>query len=300
MAWIARGLRNGVLTTAYPRRRDDYADEFAGGVAVRRPQDPDRSLSKDSDQQRRPLPPCPTGAIGRDRDGFPWIDRGRCILCGRCTDDQPDRFVWQRGSEVAVASRRELLSDFPESAPPTELDDVDAIRRALAQRTRRFRRSLMIRHVDLGSDGSEEWEIAALVNPVYDIHRLGLYFTTSPRHADLLMITGAGSRAMRESLRRTVEATSRPYVVMAVGTDAISGGMITPAVEVTRGKPHAIDPVPTYAASGGIASGGIAPGVPADVLVPGSPPSPFMILSGLLLATNRLTRQQPRPSGGRS
>lgn len=153
----------------------------------------------------------------------------------------------------------------------------------------------MIRHIDLGSDGSEEWEIAALLNPVYDIHRLGLYFTTSPRHADLLMITGAGSRAMLAPLRRTIEATARPYIVMAVGTDAISGGMITPVSSDTSLGQGPITGSATYA----VLRGGSAM-LPVDVWVPGSPPSPFMILSGLLLAVGRLPGHDSGQSGKRS
>lgn len=197
-------------------------------------------------------------------------------MCGRCVQDQPDRFGWMLGSEVAVTDRRELLVPAMDEAD----EDLVRLRRALAERTRRFRRSLHIRHIDLGSDGTEEWEITALLNPVYDIHRLGIFFTTTPRHADLLMITGAGSRTMIEPLHRTLEAMARPFIVMAVGTDAVSGGMIT-------------DPDgDSYAAVGGIA--GL---VPVDVWVPGSPPSPFMIMSGLLLAVGRLADRSEGLSG---
>ena len=119
-------------------------------------------------------------------------------------------------------------------------------------------RSVHLRHVDAGSDGSEEWEIIALLNPVYDIHRLGIFFTASPRHADILLVTGSGAHGMAEPLRQTYEAMPHPKVVIAVGTDAVGGGIVSPS----------------YASSGGI--GDI---VPVDVWLPGSPPSPFAILS---------------------
>ncbi len=83
-----------------------------------------------------------------------------------------------------------------------------------------------LRHVDAGSDGSEEWEILALLGPVYDIHRLGIFFTASPRHADVLLVTGAGSAGMAGPLRTTYEAMPDPKLVIAVGTDAVSGGLL--------------------------------------------------------------------------
>ena len=80
----------------------------------------------------------------------------------------------------------------------------------LHDRTRALRRSVHLRHVDAGSDGSEEWEIMALLNPVYDIHRLGMFLTASPRHADILLVTGSGARGMAGPLRETYEAMPHP------------------------------------------------------------------------------------------
>jgi Ni,Fe-hydrogenase III small subunit len=147
---------------------------------------------------------------------------------------------------------------------PEESETALAQARAdLGRRVRALRRSVHVRHVDAGSDGSEEWEIAALLNPVYDVHRLGIFFTASPRHADLLLISGAGVAGMAGPVRTTYEAMPDPRVVVAVGTDAVSGGIVSP----------------TYATAGGV--GDL---VPVDVWVPGSPPSPFSILHGILLA----------------
>jgi Ni,Fe-hydrogenase III small subunit len=169
---------------------------------------------------------------------------------------------------------------------------VRAVRAELAARTRRFRRSLHIRHVDAGSDGSEEWEIAALTDPVHDIHRLGMFFTAGPRHADVLLVTGAGARGMAAPLRRTYEATAQPVVVVAVGTDACGGGVFA-------------DSYATH--------GGLAPLVDVDVWVPGSPPSPFSLLHALAVAgaaaavpggrrgaaVGRLARLRPARTAGR-
>jgi Ni,Fe-hydrogenase III small subunit len=150
----------------------------------------------------------------------------------------------------------------------TETDDeLGQLRDSLSRRVRRLRRSVHIRHVDAGSDGSEEWEIQALTNPAYDVHRLGIFFTASPRHADILMITGAGARGMLAPLERTRIAMPNPVVIIAVGTDAISGGLVGS----------------TYATTGGVLDQ-----LPVDVMIPGSPPPPFAILHGILLGLGRL------------
>jgi Ni,Fe-hydrogenase III small subunit len=204
---------------------------------------------------------CPTGAIEAiDRLR---IDQGRCILCGRCVTARPDLFSWSTGATgptTAVVARHALI--VPE-APETDAA-VAAARAALAERTAALRRSVHIRHVDAGSDGSEEWEIQALLGPVYDIHRLGVFFTASPRHADVLLVTGAGTVGMTGPLRTTYEGMPDPKVVIAVGTDAVSGGLLSDRLTGVDGP------------------------VPVDVWVPGSPPSPFSILNALLIATGKL------------
>jgi Ni,Fe-hydrogenase III small subunit/ferredoxin len=205
---------------------------------------------------------CPTGAISSGPSGRVRLDQGRCILCGRCVAARPDVFGWSAGQGSAALTRAGLV------APPAETPRALAEARAsLAARTRALRRSVHLRHVDTGSDGSEEWEILALLNPVYDIHRLGMFFTASPRHADILLATGPGAHGMTGPLLETYEAMPHPKVVIAVGTDAVGGGILSPS----------------YAVSGGI--GAI---VPVDVWLPGSPPPPFAILSALLLALGRL------------
>jgi Ni,Fe-hydrogenase III small subunit len=110
-------------------------------------------------------------------------------------------------------------------------------------------------------------EVAALNNAIYDIERFGVHFVASPRHADVLLVTGVGSRNMESALRRTYDATPDPKVVVAVGACASSGGIFGD----------------TYATSGGI--GNI---VPVDVYVPGCPPRPEALLYGLLLAVDRI------------
>jgi Ni,Fe-hydrogenase III small subunit/ferredoxin len=254
--WVMRGLRNGVVTTRWPARPDQYATATRGPATVLAGSAPGRSAANDVAGL------CPAGAISADQSGRVRVDQGSCIQCGRCVQLRPDVFGWSAGSGGAALTRAGLVVPADESP-----DALAAVTDALRIRTRALRRSVHLRHVDAGSDGSEEWEIMALLNPVYDIHRLGMFFTASPRHADVLLVTGAGANGMADPLRETYEAMPHPKVVIAVGTDAVGGGIVSPS----------------YATGGGI--GDI---VPVDVWLPGSPPSPFAILSALLLALGNL------------
>ena len=250
--WVLRGLRDGVVTTRWPRRPDDYADSWRGPVTVRR--EADAAVVQEG--------LCPTGAI-QDGDGGVHVDQGRCILCGRCVAERPDVFAWSAGATGpgAVAVTRQALI-VPQIQETAEL--IEAARASLAARTAALRRSVHVRHVDAGSDGSEEWEIQALLGPIYDVHRLGIFFTASPRHADVLLVTGAGTPGMAGPLRTTYEGMPDPRVVIAVGTDAVSGGLLADRLA------------------------GVSATVPVDVWVPGSPPSPFGILIALLIGTGKL------------
>ncbi len=125
----------------------------------------------------------------------------------------------------------------------------------------RLGRSLSIRQVDAGSCNACELEIHALGNAFYDLERFGLHFVASPRHADVLMVTGPVTKNMREALARTYNATPDPKWVVAVGGCAADGG-------VFRGS---------YACVGGVAEV-----VPVDLHIPGCPPSPTALLQGLL------------------
>lgn len=254
MPWLTRGLRNGVVTTRWPRHADAYFDEFPAAVDVR------RDASGRVGEEVEPL--CPTRAISTT-GGQVSLDRGRCILCGHCVRDRPDVFAWAAGSGTSASTRRQLVVGSTE-----ETDEQLAVLRAeLARRTRRLRRSVHVRHVDAGSDGSDEWEVQALLNPVYDVHRLGIFFTASPRHADILLVTGVGCDGMAAPVRRTREAMPEPVVVIAAGADAASGGLM---------------------GHGYTGSTGIAELVDVDVWVPGAPASPFSLLHAILLALGRL------------
>jgi Ni,Fe-hydrogenase III small subunit/ferredoxin len=261
--WALRGLRDGVVTTRWPRHPDDYAEAWRGPVAVQPAADAARSADPSgmADTDARVERLCPTGAI-RVTDRI-RVDQGRCILCGHCVDSRPDLFAWSAGATgpAAAAFVRQALV-VPDAAETGAA--VAVARAALAARTAALRRSVHIRHVDAGSDGSAEWEIQALLGPVYDVHRLGVFLTASPRHADVLLVTGAGAPGMTGPLRTTYEGMPDPKVVIAVGADAISGGLL--------GEHHT----------------GVAAHIPVDIWVPGDPPSPFGILQALLLATGHL------------
>jgi len=138
------------------------------------------------------------------------------------------------------------------------------IGRALEQRIKRlFGRALAIREVDAGSCNGCELEITGLTSPIYDMERFGMHFVASPRHADLLLVTGPVSRNMEEALRRTYEATPEPKLVVAVGDCGCTGGIFGES----------------YASCGRVANV-----IPVDVAVPGCPPTPVAIMQGILTA----------------
>jgi Ni,Fe-hydrogenase III small subunit/ferredoxin len=257
--WVLRGLRDGIVTTPWPRRPDEYAEAWRGPVTVR----PDGPPAPGAAAL------CPTGAIEEDPAGRVRVDRGKCVLCGRCVAAWPEVFTWSAGATgpgaASLARQALVVPELPETD-----EAIEAVRASLARRTAALRRSVHVRHVDAGSDGSEEWEIQALLGPVYDIHRLGIFLTASPRHADVLLVTGAGTAGMTAPLRTTYEGMPDPRVVIAVGTDAASGGLL------------------------GTRLAGVAPAVPVDVWVPGSPPPPFSILTALLIATGKLDPREAR------
>ena len=143
--------------------------------------------------------------------------------------------------------------------PPSDLAELGAEFEVAARK--RLGRSLSIRQVDAGSCNGCELEIHALNNAYYDLERFGLRFVASPRHADVLLVTGPVTRNMREALERTYAATPAPKWVIAAGACAIDGGLFAGS----------------YACEGGVSAV-----VPVDLHIPGCPPSPTALLKGLL------------------
>ncbi len=160
-----------------------------------------------------------------------------------------------------------------EPLEPGDATTVELVRQVEASTRRLLGRALAIRQVDAGSCNGCELEISGLTSPVYDVERFGVHFVASPRHADLLLVTGPVTRNMEVPLRKTYEATPDPKLVVAVGDCAKTCG-------VFRGS---------YAVAGSVDQI-----VPVDVFVAGCPPEPADILRGILTALDRLSTRSSR------
>jgi len=154
--------------------------------------------------------------------------------------------------------------------PPSPAEDAAIVARLQADLLRVLGRALTIRQVDAGSCNGCELEIHALGNPYYNIEGLGIRFVASPRHADLLLVTGPVSKHMAIALKRTYDATPDPKLVVAVGDCGCTGGIFGES----------------YASLGRVANV-----IPVDVEVPGCPPPPRALLAGILAAVT--TRPAP-------
>jgi Ni,Fe-hydrogenase III small subunit/formate hydrogenlyase subunit 6/NADH:ubiquinone oxidoreductase subunit I len=235
---------------------------------------------------------CPTGAISA---AAPAPDRktlslslAACIQCRECVAACPDQIVnAATGVELAAHTRAQLAQTASFTVDPitgtAAFDRLEAQPGpGLAESAERFRarlggllgRSLHVRQVDAGSCNGCELEIAATTNPLYDLERFGVHFVASPRHADVLLVTGPVTRNMEIALRRTYEAAPDPRVVIAVGACGCSGGLFGEG---------------TYASVGGVDRV-----VPVDIYVPGCPPRPQAILNAMLVAMGiRQARSDP-------
>jgi Ni,Fe-hydrogenase III small subunit len=159
-------------------------------------------------------------------------------------------------------------------APPTPADEMVIVARLQEKLLRTLGRALTIRQVDAGSCNGCELEIHALGNPYYNIEGLGIKFVASPRHADMLLVTGPVSKHMAIALRRTYDATPEPKLVVAVGDCGCTGGIFGES----------------YASIGRVANV-----IPVDVEIPGCPPTPATLLSGILAAISKAAPPSPAP-----
>lgn len=274
---LRKSLSTGVVTTDYPLAPAELSKWARGCPEI------DFAQWRDA---RPAAAICPTGAISiEDSHGTrrARLDLGLCTFCGLCADVDP-AIRMTRHCELAATRRQTLRSEAryllkPDgtherliAAPPAS--DSKAERKGEELRAainRILGRSLHIREVDAGSCNGCEVEIVGLNSPVYDLERFGIHFVASPRHADMLMVTGPVTRNMELALRKTYDATPEPRLVAAVGACGCSGGIF--------GRNYAT-------------CGGVDQVLPVDVYIPGCPPNPHALLHGILVAIGRLEEKR--------
>jgi Ni,Fe-hydrogenase III small subunit/formate hydrogenlyase subunit 6/NADH:ubiquinone oxidoreductase subunit I len=279
---LGKSLSTGVVTTQYPATPPEISARARGKPEV------DWANWKDA---RPAAAICPTGAIShQDQNGkrVASLDLAKCIFCGLCAEADP-AIRMTNVCECAARQREELATsatyrlkpdgshdrmvsppaNHPSSgSTPRPNEALETLGRQIKERADKlFGRSLHIREVDAGSCNGCEVEIVNLNSPVYDIERFGIHFVASPRHADMLLVTGPVTRNMELALKKTYDAMPAPRLVVAVGACGCSGGIFG-VNYATRG---AVDAV-----------------VPVDVYIPGCPPNPHALLQGILLAIGRM------------
>jgi len=277
---LRKSFATGIVTTDYPEGPPAISSHARGR--------PEIDFGKWNDA-RPAAAVCPTGAIAftdTETTRTASLDLGKCIFCGLCAEVDP-AIRMTNACELAQREREALRT-----MPQYELNADGTHRRlipksqsthfsspqsteTLGQRLRerinqRLGRSLHIREVDAGSCNGCEIEIVCLNSPIYDIERFGIHFVASPRHADMLLVTGPVSRNMELALRKTYDAMPAPRLVVAVGACGCSGGIFG----------H------SYASIGGVDKV-----VPVDVYIPGCPPNPHALLHGILLAIGRMAEK---------
>ena len=290
MKFSEKSLRTGVVTTSYPETPAEIS-RFARG----RPEI-DWLQWKDA---RLATAACPTGAISFQDAGERRnvrLDLAKCTFCGLCAE--ADKAIRMTSvCECAARRREDLLTEASYSLKPDgrherlvstpdskksylnkavtlEPGSLHVLGRKIkTQADRLLGRSLHIREVDAGSCNGCEMEIVGLNSPVYDLERFGIHFVASPRHADMLLVTGPVTRNMELALRKTYDAMPAPRLVVAVGACGCSGGIF--------GQNYAT-------------VGAVDAVLPVDVFIPGCPPNPHALLHGILVAIGRLS-PTPKP-----
>lgn len=212
---------------------------------------------------------CPTRALLLEEgagDALLQLDYGHCIGCGACRAAAPEAFRDARLLMHCGAPRQHLKiswsirqrREIRREAASRRVEDADQTAGAIY---RWMGRALNVRALDSGSCNGCEAELTALSSPRYDLERFGIHFVASPRHADLLLITGLVTRNLQEAVLQTWQAMPDPKRVLAVGACACSGGIFA-ASPAVAGPPDRV--------------------IPVDGYVAGCPPTPAMILTGIL------------------
>ncbi len=266
--WIVNGLRTGKRTTSFPLSAVPGEEQASSAIHLRW-----EELNAAQALEAGSL--CPTGAItttGTEGSGELTFDAGACILCNRCVRAFPDAFIPIDDPRAAVKKREQLRTTVNwkdgEGLTPSLRPDVVGMVQDRALRI--FRHSLHIRHIDVGSCNGCESELQMLSSPYVDLQRLGFFFTPTPRHADLLLVTGVVTSNMEKVLMATYAAMPGPKMVIAAGACTISGGSFAGG-PMTRGP---LDELLTV-----------------DAYIPGCPPTPQAFLHGLLLALGRVAER---------
>lgn len=253
----------------YPRLTQDYPQkEFDSRLFIGKPEIDNDKCSGCGECAAR----CPSNAIvnGTDSKSI-GINHDQCVFCALCEDVCPVGAVEMTHKfELAQKDKKLLRSDtlIVEEGNLPEISEGELNNKLKEKIIKLFGRSLQIREVDAGSCNGCDYEINALNNPFNDIERLGIHFVASPRHADMLLVTGTASRNMELALMKTYTATPDPKLVVAVGACACSGGIFRDSYAANKG----IDCL-----------------IPVDVYIPGCPPRPQSILYGILKALDRVS-----------
>lgn len=197
---------------------------------------------------------CPTGAISFG-PGL-TLDMGKCLFCGECAVRFPEQVRFTNDYRLASPTREGLVVTEGQAAGEWNFD-YSAVRPEIG---RMFRRSLHLREVSAGGDNSCEMELGAAGNVNFDMGRYGIEFTASPRHADGVVVTGPVTANMARELESTWQAVPEPKVLVAVGVDAISGGLFADSPAVNREFFEVHKP---------------------DLYVPGNPAHPMTFITGV-------------------
>jgi Ni,Fe-hydrogenase III small subunit/NAD-dependent dihydropyrimidine dehydrogenase PreA subunit len=213
---------------------------------------------------RRVVAACPTSALKIDEDAGRThliLNYGECTGCGRCIAAGGGTFRYAEKVTRCGVSKQALIRSWDIQDRAEVIQDEPALSQAAEQIRALVGRALNIRQVDAGSCNGCEAEIVALTNPYYDLERFGIHFVASPKHADMLLVTGPVTRNMAAALKNAYDAVPSPKLVVAVGACGCSGGIF--------GRSHAV-------------VGPVDAVIPVDGYIPGCPPTPRMLLTGIV------------------